>query len=78
MDSQWVFAFDPSTCDSEGYVERRLLYFALVDTPSLRTLSALLTRSQNWEKRVLASSRMSARPPVRPRGTTRLQMEGFL
>jgi hypothetical protein len=66
MDYQWVFVFDPSTCDSERYVERRLLYFALVDPPSLRTLTALLTRSQNREKRVLASSCLPACPSASP------------
>jgi hypothetical protein len=78
MDSQYVTVSDPSTCDSKRYVERRLLYFALVDTPSLRSLTALLTRSKNWEKRVLPTSCMSVRPSFHPHGTTRLQKDGFL
>ena len=34
-------------------------------------------RSQNFEKRLLASSSLSARPSVRPTGTTRLPQGGF-
>jgi hypothetical protein len=43
---------------------KKIVVFALVDTTALRTLTTLLTRSQNWEKRVLASSCLSVGPPV--------------
>jgi len=37
-----------------------------------------VVRPQNWEKRLIASSCLSFCPFVRPRGTTRLPLEGFL